>query len=99
MKNADSATATADIRFYPCVLPTGIDYGPTTVTVCGEQYRIALHSPVPDGAVTDLGTALQTRGSLKREPQGCIRTFETTQLHLAYAWHQLLTQLADLTKW
>jgi hypothetical protein len=51
------------------------------------------------GAVTDFGEALQTRGSLKREPQGVIRTFEAFQLHLIYGWHVLLHQLRDLTKW
>ncbi len=49
--------------------------------------------------MTDFGDALQTRGSLKREPQGVIRTFECFQLHLVYAWHELLSQLTELTKW
>jgi len=72
---------------------------PTTVKVDGETLRIHLQSPVPDGAVTDFGEALQTRGTLKREPQGVIRTFEAFQLHLIYGWHVLLHQLRDLTKW
>jgi hypothetical protein len=46
-----------------------------------------------------MGAALNARGTLKREPQGCIRTFETTQLLLVYAWHELLSQLAGLQKW
>ena len=72
---------------------------PTTVKVDGETLRIHLQSPVPDGAVTDFGEAPQTRGTLKREPQGVIWTFEAFQLHLIYGWHVLLHQLRDLTKW
>lgn len=72
---------------------------PTTVKVDGEVLRIHLQSPLPDGAVTDFGEALQVRGSLKREPQGVIRTFEAFQLHLVYGWHVLLSQLAELTRW
>jgi hypothetical protein len=46
-----------------------------------------------------MGAALNARGTLKREPQGVIRTLEVTQLHLVYAWHELLSQLAGLEKW
>ena len=71
----------------------------STVKVNGETLRIYLQSPVPDGAVTEYGEALQTRGSLAREPQGVIRTFEVFQLHLVFGWHVLLRQLTELTKW
>ena len=84
---------------HPCWLLAGMSDAPTTVKVDGETLRIHLQSPVPDGAVTDFGEALQTRGTLKREPQGVIRTFEAFQLHLIYGWHVLLHQLRDLTKW
>ncbi|WIA38930.1 hypothetical protein OEZ86_005083 [Tetradesmus obliquus] len=77
----------------------GMDCAPTTVKVSGDQLRINLHSPLPDGAVSDMGAALNARGTLKREPQGVIRTMETTQLHLVYAWRELLSQLAALEKW
>jgi hypothetical protein len=85
----------------PCSMlaAAGIDCAPTTVKVCGDQLRINLHSPLPDGAVSDMGAALNARGTLKREPQGVIRTLEITQLHLVYAWHELLSQLAALEKW
>ena len=84
---------------HPCWLLAGMSDAPSTVKVEGDTLRINLQSPVPDGAVTDFGEALQTRGSLKREPQGVIRTFEAFQLHLVYGWHVLLHQLRDLTKW
>lgn len=71
----------------PCSLlaAAGIDCAPTTVKVCRDQLRIDLHSPLPDGAVSDMGAALNARGTLKREPQGVIRTLEIAQLHLVYA--------------
>jgi hypothetical protein len=72
---------------------------PTTVKVLSDQLHIDLHSPLPDGAVNDMGAALNARGTLKREPQGVIRTLEVTHLHLVYAWHELLSQLAVLEKW
>ena len=67
--------------------------------VGSDVLRIDLHSPLPDGAVTDFGEALNAVGTLKREPQGCIRSLETTQLHLMYAWHEMLSQLSALRKW
>lgn len=77
----------------------GLDAATTTVKVSGDQLRINLHSPLPDGAVTDYREALQARGTLKREPQGVIRSLECLQLHLVYGWSVLLTQLDDLHKW
>ena len=78
---------------------TGIDCAPTTVKIGTDTLRIDLHSPLPDGAVSDFGDAMKARGTLKREAQGCIRTLDTTQLHLMYAWHELLVQLSALSKW
>ena len=78
---------------------TGITAAASTVKVDGETLHIHLQSPVPDGAVTDFGEALQTRGNLTREPQGVIRTFEVSQLHIVFGWHVLLRQLTELTKW
>jgi hypothetical protein len=87
------------VNCFPLVMNAGLDCPLTTVKVDGLQLRIDLHSPLPDGAVTDMGAALNARGTLKRDPQGVIRTLEITQLHLVYAWHELLTQLAALEKW
>ena len=64
--------------------------------MAGDKLRINLHSPLPDGSVTDFKQALQTRGGLAREPVGVIRSFETFQLHLLYSWRTLLHMLADL---
>lgn len=61
-----------------------------------DRLAIDLHSPLPDGSVTDFKEALQTSGGLAREPAGVIRTWETYQLHLLYSWVALLRQLADL---
>jgi hypothetical protein len=58
------------INCFPLVINAGLDCPLTTVKVDGHQLRIDLHSPLPDGAVTDMGAALNARGTLKREPQG-----------------------------
>lgn len=63
----------------------GINCAPATVKACRDQLRVDLHSPLTDAAVSDMGAALNARGTLKGEPQGVIRTLKTTQLHLVYA--------------
>jgi len=80
----------------PTYTPTGIEAGLTTVKVAGAKLRLDLHSPLPDGSVTDFKESLNTAGGLAREPAGVIRTFEAYQLHLAYSWHVLLGSLADM---
>jgi len=79
-----------------CASPAGIDTAPTTVTVARDKLRIDLHSPLPNGSVTDFKQALQTPSGPAREPVGVIRSFETYQLHLMYSWRTLLHSLADL---
>lgn len=82
-----------------CV-PAGIDAPLSTVKVAGDKLAINLHSPLPDGSISDFTPALQARGSLAREPDGIIRSFECFQVHLAYSWRMLLHTLADLqTRW
>lgn len=54
----------------------------TFESLLSSDIRIKLHSSLPDGAINDMRAALNARGSLKREPQGVIRTCEITQLHL-----------------
>lgn len=81
----------------PCpVLPAGIEAAPTTVKVSGTRLRLDLHSPLPDGSITDYKDALNTVGGLAREPAGVTRTWEGFQLYLAYSWRTLLACLADL---
>lgn len=76
--------------------PAGIEAQPTTVLVSGVTRRIDLHSPLPDGAISDYKDALNAIGGLVRDPAGIIRAFECYQLQLAYSWHMLLSSLADL---
>jgi hypothetical protein len=78
----------------------GIEASPTTVVVSGARLRVDLHSPLPDGSITDYKDALNTVGGLAREPAGVIRTWECLQLHMAYSWHTILRSLDDLqTRW
>lgn len=64
------------------------------------RLQLDLHSPLPDGSISDYKQALNTIGGLAREPAGVIRTWEVFQLHMAYSWRTLLASLADLqTRW
>lgn len=83
----------------PLAAPAGIDAPTTQVMVTGHKHNIDLHSPLPDGSITDFKGELKTIGGLAREPAGVIRTFEMYQLHLVYAWRTLLASLDGLTRW
>lgn len=70
------------------------------MTVSGARLRIDLHSPLPDGSILDYKEHLDTVGGLARQPAGVIRTWESYQLQLAYAWRTLFGWIADLqSRW
>lgn len=98
IKNATLSVATlSTTALFPCCL--GIACPPSTVKVGNNTLRIDLHSPIPDGAVTDFGEPLQARGSLQREAQALIE-LAPSNLHqnprdYSAAYHICLEPVAD----